>query len=553
MAGPGGGYRSGKQRSVEASRFAMVPRNDVPRSAFDVSHTHKTTFNAPALTPVLVLEVLPGDSIKCRMTAFARLATPIVPVMDNMILESFFFFVPNRLLWEHWEEFMGATDVGDSTDYLIPYVPVTTAGTAVGEMADYFGITLNGIAARTINVNALPFRAYNKIFNEWFRDQDIIPKLPENEDDGPDALGDYVLWARGKRHDYFTSARPWPAKLTNQDAVSGIAAYPAGYFPGGNMTLWNGTVGAPVSGLGVVAGAASSAGPVNLLYTGNRTVTVDAFHSSAVNPVVMDAALVSGVPNIRVLVNDIRTAVMIQSMLEKSARGGSRYAEQVRSEFGVDSPDARLQRPEYLGGGRSSVTVNPVAQTSATGQTGSTTVLGELGGVATAIAVGHGFSQSFTEHGYILGLVAIRSDLSYQNGINRMWFRRTRFDFYTPSLAHLGEQAIFSKEIYSAGETADDNVFGFQERWSEYKYLPSRISGAFRSTHTAPLDMWHLAQNFSSRPTLNANFVSDLPPMERVLQVATAANEQVLFDSLFNLRMVRAMPVYSLPGVGPRL
>lgn len=549
MAGPGGGYRSGKQRSVDASRFAMVPRNDVPRSAFDVSHTHKTTFNAPALTPVLVLEVLPGDSIRCRMTAFARLATPIVPVMDNMILESFFFFVPNRLLWEHWEEFMGATDVGETTDYLLPGVPVTTAGTAVGQMADYFGITLNGIAGRTINVNALPFRAYNLIFNEWFRDQDLFPKQAENVGDGPDALADYVLVARGKRHDYFTSARPWPAKMMNQDLVSGIAAYPAGFFPGGNMTLWEGTVGAPVTGIGRILGDDTPAGgAASLLYSGNRTVVV-ANHETELY------ADVSGinVPNIRVLVNDIRTAVMIQSMMEKAARGGSRYAEQIRSEFGVTSPDARLQRPEYLGGGRSTVTVNPVAQTSGSGLTGGTTVLGELAGVATAVALGHGFSQSFTEHGYILGLVSIRSDLTYQNGTNRMWFRRTRFDFYTPSLAHLGEQAIFSKELYSAGEAADDGVFGFQERWSEYKYLPSRISGAFRSTHTVPLDMWHLAQNFSPRPTLNAAFVSDLPPMERVLQVATAADEQVLFDSLFNIRMVRAMPMFSIPGVGPRL
>lgn len=559
MAGPGGGYVSGKQRSVSASRFAMVPRNDIPRSAFDVAFSHKTTFDAGYLIPVFVDEVLPGDSLRVKMTAFARLATPIVPVMDNIILESFFFFVPNRLLWENWQRFMGEQiSPDDVTDFLVPRVTFAGTDLLVGTIPDYMGITLNDpTSVNTIAVNALPFRAYNAIWTEWFRDQDLQGSVPAggpNVGDGPDVAGAYQPLRRGKRHDYFTTCRPWPQKPTRADTLSNIATFPAGYFPGGNMTFQGGSqVGVPVSGFGRAPGAGPLAGPQDINYTGNRTVSSEFYQSTAAIPFLMDASA-SGVPNVRVLINDIRTSLMVQSLLEKNARGGTRYAELVRAHFGVVSPDARLQRPEYLGGGRSSITVNAVAQTSETGSGTEGTVLGELAGIGTMVAHGHGFSASFTEHGYVLGLVSARADLSYQNGINRMWFRSTQFDFYWPSLAHLGEQAVFSKEIYADGVTAnDDSVFGFQERWAEYKYKPSRVSGAFRSTMTTPLDMWHLAQNFDPRPVLNAAFIGENPPMERVLQVDTTFGQQFLFDSIFDCRWVRAMPMYSIPGVGARL
>jgi len=559
---PGGGYVTGKQKSVNASRFAMVPRNDVPRSAFDVSHGHKTTFDAGYLIPVYVDEVLPGDSLRLKMTAFARLATPIVPVMDNIIMESFFFFVPNRLLWSNWERFMGEQlSPSDTTAFLLPQAVFAGTDLLVGTPGDYMGITLNNpLSANTISVNALPFRAYELIWTEWFRDQDLqnpIPAAGPNVSDGPDTGSAYAILRRGKRHDYFTTARPWPQKpmSSNGGAFSNMATFPANYEPGRNQSFGQITnrfgAGAPVSGLGIVSGQAATVGSVNIMQSGSRSTAYSPHWRNDEDIFLMASNLAGTAPDVRVLVNDIRTAVMVQGLMERNARGGTRYTELVRSHFGVLSPDQRLQRPEYLGGGRASITVNPVAQTV---EDGGDRVLGELAGIGTVIANNHGFSASFTEHGVVLGLVSVRADMTYQNGINRMWFRRTQYDFYWPGLAHLGEQAIFSKEIYADGVIAnDETVFGYQERWSEYKYKPSRVSGAFRSTMTTPLDMWHLAQNFSPRPVLNAGFIVENPPMDRVLQVATTFGEQFLFDSIFDARWVRCMPMYSLPGLGPRL
>lgn len=552
-------YREqGKHRSVDPTRFAMVPRNDIPRSAFDMRHGHKTTFAGGGLIPVYVEEVLPGDSFKVGMDAFARLANPIVPIMDNLYLESFFFFCPTRLLWDNWARFMGERlSPTDTTVFITPLVQLGVADTEVGSLADYFGITLNATAAATIEVLSFPFRAYNLIWNEWFRDEDIIDPQPFSADDGPDAAADYSVMNRGKRHDYFTTARPWPQKPLNIDTLSAIAAFPANYVPGGNMTfthrgVGSGGVGAPVSGLGITPLEVPDAG-VAVNYAGNRTQVPDWTHSTATTPFIMKATG-AGVPDVRVLVNDLRTAVMVQGLMEKNARGGTRYTELVRSHFGVTSPDARLQRPEYLGGGRSNITINPVAQ-SVEGTGGR--ALGELAGVASTLHRG-GFSQSFTEHGYIIGLVSVRADLTYQHGIERFWFRRTQFDFYFPSLAHLGEQAIFRKELFANGtEAEDDLVFGYQERWAEYRWRPSRISGAFRSNVVAPaasLDVWHLSQDYGAvAPQLTEEFITDVPPLARVLNETTQYSQQILFDSFFNVRAVRAMPMFSVPGIGRTL
>lgn len=542
------GLTSQKSRSVQASRFAMVPRNDVPRSAFDVQHTHKTTFDAGWLVPIFVDEVLPGDSIRVKMTAFARLATPIVPVMDNMYLESFFFFVPYRLVWENWKRFMGEQDdPTDSTIYQTPTIQVAFSACGTGSIYDYMGITMNGAASGSVFVSALPFRAYNLIYNEFFRDEDLQMPFTVFTNDGPDPDSTYFIMHRGKRHDYFTTCRPWPQKPANlQD--SGTLNGP--FVPGGDMRFP--AAGAPVHGIGVAAGSSPTVGTLSVDEAGGRTVDYSPYYSTTALPFRLDADAFD-YPNVRVLINDIRTANVVQLMMERNARGGTRYAEIVRSHFGVVSPDARLQRPEYLGGGRTSVTINPVAQTSASGLTGGSTVLGELAGVGTALASGHGFSQSFTEHGCILGLVQIRADLSYQSGINRMWFRRTQYDFYWPALANLGEQAVLSKEIYADGTAGDEDVFGYQERWSEYKFKPSRISGRFRSFAASSLDVWHLAQEFSARPVLNEVFIIDNPPVERVLQVEGGEFEEFMFDSFFDVRYVRPMPMYSIPGLGPRL
>lgn len=555
-----------RMRSVEPSRFSMVPRNDVPRSAFDLSHTHKTTFDAGELIPVLVHEVLPGDSMRVNMTALCRLATPLVPIMDNLHLESFFFFCPNRLVWDNWQRFMGEQlNPSDTTGFLVPIVPIpnTAPLAGTGYLYDYFGIlhAQPGVGA-AMNVNALPFRMYNLIWNEFFRDEDLDTPVPVPTGDGPDDLvaDDYAPHSRRKRHDYFTSCRPWPEKPSNAIAPWGnLGAGGVGgpYAPGqvfGNVGL--GPVGAPVTGLGVWTGTdVPLAGPLTTRQAGGRDVTVDPYYTTNAgsHAFVMDAQPAGNYPDVRVLINDIRTANMLQILGERNARGGTRYTEILRSHFGVISPDARLQRPEYLGGGHSMVQINPIAQTAPTGIAGTSTVLGELAAVGTAVADRHGFSQSFTEHGFVIGLVNVRADLSYQQGIERMWLRRGRYDFYWPALAHMGEQAVYSAEIYAAGDSGDTTVFGYQERWAEYRNKPNRISAGFRSTNPQSLDVWHLSQEFTARPVLNTAFITENPPIDRVLQTDTLEGFEFLFDSVFDIRMVRPLPMFSIPGMGPRL
>lgn len=538
---------------VDAARFAMVPRPDVPRSAFDIPFTHKTTLEAPALTPIYVDEVLPGDSLRLSMTGFARLATPLVPVMDNLYMETFFFFVPSRLLWDKWARFMGEQDnITDQTDFLVPQITIDQTMAFQGSLANYMGL-IKPAVGQTYTVSALPFRAYNMIFNEWFRDQDLQNPVVENKGDGPDSMADYAILPRLKRPDYFTSCRPWPQKPASGStfATSFLSQI---YVPGSDALAAANSVrmdqygaGAPVTGIGVATGAGGGGG-VSTAYTGSRTATPAEQYSSDLHVFKLDKHTGVAFPDVRVLVNDIRTSVMIQHMLERNARGGTRYVELVESHFGVRSPDMRLQRPEYLGGGRSMVHISPVAQTAP--ESGGSTVLGELGAFGTVVANGHGFSASFTEHGWIIGLVNVRPDVSYQAGVNRMWFRRTIVDHYWPSLAHLGEQAVLKREIWTDGNAADEDVFGYQERWSEYKWKPNLITGFFQSWAATPLDVWHLAEHFAARPSLNSAFVQQtVGPVDRVLQVATVFGEQLLADFSFNLRWVRPMPMFSVPGV----
>lgn len=531
-------------RMVDASRFAMVPRNDVPRSAFDMQHTHKTTFDAGRLVPVYVEEVLPGDSFRVKMTALCRLATPIVPIMDNLTLDSFFFFVPNRLVWSNWERFMGEQNgPADTTSFLTPYVELAVTDYTVGSIYDYMGVPTIGGGANRIRVQAMPYRAYNLIFNEWFRHQDLEALATVPTGDGPDAPTTFVLRLRNKRHDYFTSSMPWPQKPINQTGFTSFDPLQ----PGQGMSLP--FAGAPITGIGIASGVVATAAPVTMQTSGARDVTFNPYFPST--NFAMRADAVSGYPDARVMINDIRTALSVQVLLERNARGGTRYAELVRSHFGVVSPDARLQRPEFLGGGRTMVSINPVAQTSASG---GGSVLGQLAGVGTALASNHGFTQSFTEHGFIIGIVSVRMDQMYQQGLERFWSRRTPYDFYWPSLAHLGEQAVLSREIFADGSAADTNVWGYQERWAEYKYRPSRASGFMRSTNATPLDMWHLGIEYAARPVLNESFMwENAAPLDRALQVATQQGEQMLLDAFFDVRAVRPIPMFSIPGVGPTL
>lgn len=520
-------------RSVMTHQFSQVPRADIPRSSFDRSHGYKTTFDAGWLVPVYWDEVLPGDTFNLSMVSFGRLATPLHPFMDNMFLDAFFFFVPLRILWSNFKKFMGEQDnPGDTTSYICPTM-TSTAVTGYGEMSlhDYFGIPTK-IPGLTHTV--FLHRAYNKIWNQWFRDQNLQNSVPDNMGDGPDSPSDYVLLRRGKRHDYFTSALPWPQKgpavsipiggsapvVSNQIEVAQVS----------NTANWK-------------AGTMSSGGLLDINSGGAGTISTG--QALKIRDGVLSADLSLATAQ---TINALRQAFQIQKLYERDARGGTRYTEIIQAHFGVTSPDARLQRPEYLGGGSVPMNVNPIAQTSSTDT--EPTPQGNLAAVGTVHMNNVGFTKSFTEHGVIIGLVSVRADLNYQQGLNRGLSRSTRFDFYWPALSHIGEQTVLNKEIYaqgSANPTQDAAAFGYQERWAEYRYKPSVITGQMRSNSALPLDTWHLAQNFNALPVLNGSFIEENPPIDRV--IAVPSEPHILYDSYFKLRCARPMPVYSVPGL----
>lgn len=516
----------------QSHKFSEIPGPNVPRSAFNRSFSVKTTLHdGGVLYPILVDEMLPGDTINITPTLFARMATPLHPILDNVYVDFHLFFCPYRILWDNFPKFMGEqTDPGDSTDYIMPTVDVLPSNGGAGSLWDYMGVPPN--APHT--VNAMPSRAYNKIFTEWFRDENMVDSPSNPRDDGPDNTVDFLLRHRGKRHDYMTSSLPWPQKGPAVNLPLGDSApieresggsYPTWDIPGGNTAMRFSTTG----GTGENVEFDGNPGASNVTFGWGSTIGLQADLSSAT----------------AATINEIRQAFQIQKLYERDARGGTRYQEILRSHFGVISPDARLQRPEFLGSLSFPLGVNSVPQTSTTDN--EPTPQGSLSAFVQGIHRGRSVTKSFTEHGVLMGIASVRADLSYQQGINRMWNRSTRWDYYWPALSHLGEQAVLQKEIFATNTAADDDVFGYQERYAEYRYKDNQVSGLMRSMATQSLDTWHLSQEFASAPTLNEAFIQEDPPIDRV--VAVINQPKFLLDAHFKYNHVRPMPTYSVPGL----
>jgi len=515
-------------------QFSQTKRADIPRSSFDLSHGLKTTFDAGKLIPILSLEVLPGDTINLRASLFGRLATPLKPILDNLYLETFFFFVPYRQVWANWIKFMGEQESpGDSIDFQVPRMGGATP-TLEGQLGDYMGIP-PGTIPDFVTISALPTRCYTHIYNFWFRDENLVDPAQNTRDDGPDDGNGSVglnnsVRTRRKRRDYITSALPFPQKGPDVTIPLGESAFIYSEADVGDTV-----------GLTRVPGD---------IIPRELTTSTAVLTMQTVNPA--DFPMLADLTNATTItINALRESFQIQKLLERDARGGTRYPEILRSHFQVTDPSLLVhQRPQFLGGGSSQINISPVAQTgfSATDVQVADTPQGNLAAYGTVSANNHGFVSSFTEHGHIIGIVNVRADLTYQQGIERYYSRQTRYDFYWPVLSHLGEQTIRNSELFiSNDKNIDDDVFGYMPRYDEYRFKQSQITGLFRSSSATTLDFWHLAQDFATLPVLDKAFIEDSPPIDRVVAVPTEPD--MLLDVYFKIRAARPLPLYGTPGL----
>lgn len=554
--------------------FAQLPEVHIGRSVFDRSSDLTTAFDASYLYPMYCEEVYPGDTFKVDASLFARLSTPVVPILDNIYCDTFWFYVPNRLVWSNWQRFNGEQDnPTDSTDYLVPQIVIPNSGTGdnagfpLESIFDYFGLPVCVKGDGTASVNALPLRMYNKIFNDWFRDENLQNSLTVNLGDGPDPVTDYSLMRRNKKKDYFTSCMPQPQKGDGVSISLGGSANVYGngilrFRPANDntapITLTPGTAQDNASFFNIQ----SQTGSGMLFNSGVQLAGLTGSGASGADQLSVVSKGVAQQLNVGsglyadlgavdpITITTLRYASILQKFREKNQRGGTRYIEMIRNHFGVTSPDARLQRSEFLGSTSSLMNINPVAQTSSSD---SVSPQGNLSAYGVMASNGIGFRRSFTEHGFVIGLVMVRTDLAYQQGLHKMWTRRQLVDYYFPLFNGLSEQGVLNQEIMFTGTSSDKQVFGYQERFSELRYKQSLITGKMRSVASTSLDVWHTAQYFATLPTLNTDFIQD--GTKEVLQrVLAVQNEpQIIFNAYFNEKDTRPMPVHSIPGLGANL